>query len=107
MTAKAYVCSVCGGATHQASIIVDDRLYRSCCWTCTSQDKWQGVSVGVATERELAEAIRVTEADRRSPDATSLRGRSIQSALVQWAGEVLSEHRGMRQRPEGCRAWGS
>jgi|HubBroStandDraft_2_1064218.scaffolds.fasta_scaffold04383_9 hypothetical protein len=101
-----YVCTTCGRPTKQATVIVEDRLYRSCCVECVLADKWQGVSICEATPAELASALKVPKGFVDSPIKLSTEDLSIGCAMTQWAGEVLLEHRGARQRPEGCRPWG-
>lgn len=93
-----YRCTTCGGHTAQAPVVVEDRLYRSCCYSCVKAEKWQGVSVASASGEEVSKA---TVATKHSHDM------SVKAALIQWAGEVLMEHRGSRKVPDGCRAWGS
>jgi len=103
-----YTCVTCKRPTKQAPVIVEDRLYQPCCEECVMGNRWRGISVSRAAPEELAGALRgdpelalaLVMANPRSADL------SVESALVQWASEVLLEHRGVRERPEGCRAWG-
>ena len=102
-------CTTCGRPTKQAAVIVEDRLYRSCCVECVLADKWQGVAVREATPKELTGALKVPKdfvSLLSSCGVLSTEDLSIGCALTQWAGEVLLEYRGARQRPEGCRSWG-
>jgi hypothetical protein len=93
-----------GHERDQAPVIVEDRLYPPCCLDCAIAEKWQGIARSHASPAQLAFAIEAKPGDL---EHATLEDRIRRSARIQWAADVLSEHRGFKQRPAGCRAWGS